>query len=169
MGDQDPNPPPEPQGGDDLARLNAALQKAREERKAADDRRKQVETKVAELTAQIEAQKATSEQERANLRRQVLEELRPRLVEQAVIAAGARQNAHDPSDLPRLLDLGSIKLGDDGSLDQEAVNSAVSDLLAKKPHLVRSAGPGPLPHPEPPAPQKADMNKLIRQAAGYER
>lgn len=56
-------------------------------------------------------------------------------------ALAAEAKFRDPKDAVAFLDLGSIKVGDDGSVDSEALTAALKTLAADKPYLLADDKP----------------------------
>lgn len=63
---------------------------------------------------------------------------------QALIAE-AKGRLADPSDAVAFLDVSDFRVGDDFTVDAEAISAAVSDLLTRKPHLKAAQGGAPAP------------------------
>lgn len=51
------------------------------------------------------------------------------------LRASATGKLADPSDAALYIDLTDFEVGDDGEVDSEALNDAITDLLTRKPHL----------------------------------
>jgi len=62
-----------------------------------------------------------------------------RILRSEVKAAAAGKLA-DPADALRLLDLDQFDVGDDGEVDEDAINEAIVDLIKKKPYLAAQGG-----------------------------
>ncbi|MFJ6579252.1 hypothetical protein ACIQMY_25235 [Streptomyces sp. NPDC091368] len=91
------------------------------------------------------------------------------LVQRAVraeVKALAAKGFADPSDAAAFLKLGDY-VDDAGEIDEKAIEKDLADLLKRKPHLAKEAGP---PSFDGGARRTADkppsMNDLIRQKAG---
>lgn len=83
----------------------------------------------------------------------------------AEVKALAASTFADPSDAAAFLNLAEY-VGDDGDIDSKGIESALADLLKRKPHLAKEAAP---PSFDGGARRTADkptsMNDLIRQKA----
>lgn len=66
----------------------------------------------------------------------------------AEVRAAAAGKLSDPSDALTFIDLSQFDVDDDGSVDQDEIASAISDLLTKKPYLAAQGGPKS-PKPDP--------------------
>jgi hypothetical protein len=131
--------------GDGLAdKGRAALAKERKARRDADKARKAAEKELADLKAANTAKKdgddatAAAEQTRRDAEAAALAKANARILAAEVRAAAAGQLA-DPADAARYLDLSEFEVGDDGSVDSEAITEAISDLIKKKPYLAAKA------------------------------
>lgn len=58
----------------------------------------------------------------------------------AEVKAAAVGKLNDPTDALTFLDLTSFEVGDDGSVDEAAIASAIDDLVSKKPYLAAQGG-----------------------------
>lgn len=111
------------------------------ERQARREAEKQLRDFQSRLAAMEEAQTKTAEE-----RAQLLEKQRE--LEQAALAAEFRAAATgklaDPTDVLNFIDLSGFEVGDDGTVDGDAISAAIADLVSKKPHLgARREDPGP--------------------------
>jgi hypothetical protein len=93
-----------------------------------------------------------------------------RLVAAEAKALAAAARFRDPGDAAAFLDLSSVKVGDDGSVDVDAVQRLLEELATSKPYLVDGNGQAPPGGfgggPRTPPPAGRNMNQLIREAAG---
>jgi hypothetical protein len=133
------------QGGDGLGdKGREALAKERKARRDADKARKAAEAKAADLEERLAAgaQQDQAQQDADKVRRDAetaaTAKANARILAAEVRAAAAGQLA-DPSDAARYLDLSEFEVGDDGSVDAEAITEAISDLIKKKPYLAAKA------------------------------
>jgi multidrug efflux pump subunit AcrA (membrane-fusion protein) len=105
------------------ADLKAAKAEAREAKKALED-----------ASASTEAEKAAREVERQALAK----------ANQRILSAEIRREATgklaDPNDALAFIDITEFDVNDDGEIDAEAIASAVTDLIARKPHLAAQRG-----------------------------
>lgn len=119
-----------------------ALDTMKAQRKAATDRAKAAEKRVAELEAaealkDKPADEQAIEKARAEARAETLKTADERIVK-ANLRAAATGKLADPSDVfayPKIIDLSSFEVDDDGEVDADALNEAIAALLEKKPHL----------------------------------
>lgn len=113
-----------------------ALEAMKAQRKAAQDEARALKAELeafkareagreAEHAAEVEKQKAKDEALSAANRRILSAELR----------AAAKGKLADPSDAGLFIDLSEFDVSDDGDVDTDALNSAIDDLLLRKPHL----------------------------------
>lgn len=58
----------------------------------------------------------------------------------AEVRVAAAGKLNDPADALAYIDLSSFEVGDDGSVDSDAIGSAISDLISKKPYLAAQGG-----------------------------
>jgi hypothetical protein len=126
------------QGGE--AALGDAGKKALDAMKA--DRNK-ARDEARRLREEFEAFKAKAEGREAE-HRQALEAQRIKdealaAANQRILSAEVRAQAagklNDPSDALAYIDLSSFEVGDDGAVDTNAIGSAITDLITKKPYL----------------------------------
>lgn len=119
-----------------------ALDTMKAQRKAAVDRAKAAEKRVVELEAaealkDKPADEQAIEKARAEARAETLKTADERIVK-ANLKAAATGKLADPSDVfayPKIIDLSSFEVDEDGEVDADALNDAIADLLAAKPHL----------------------------------
>lgn len=89
-----------------------------------------VDGKEAEHQAAAEAQKVRDEA-LATANKRILS---------AEVRAAAAGKLNDPSDALAYIDLTSFEVGEDGSVDADAIGAAVTDLISKKPYLAAQGG-----------------------------
>ncbi|MFJ9748879.1 hypothetical protein [Streptomyces chartreusis] len=125
-GDDDADPDGADELGDKGKRALASMKgKWRTER----DRRRDLERQLAEKDGADDAEQARRKAEteattRANAR-----------ILKAEIRAAAKGRLADPKDALTFLDLEQFEVGEDGEIDPEEVEEAISDLLKDKPYL----------------------------------
>jgi hypothetical protein len=140
---------------EDVARLQDALKKERDLRKAAEGQIKSTVTDTERAVAEAE------ERGRAAIRAEYGQQLAQTRFE----AEAARRNpGYDVAKALKYVNLAGF-LGEDGAPDAKAIAAAVADLVPE-------AATGPTPPPSfdggtrQAAPASASMTQLIRQAAG---
>lgn len=138
-----PAPAEKPEGNEDKPLGEAgekALAEWKKRAKAAEKQAKEYEQKVAE---QEEATKSEHEKALDKARKEAADaakaetvgEFRKRILRAEIRTAAAGKLA-DPSDAVALLDLDLDEVFDeDGEVKAEEINSAIADLLERKPHL----------------------------------
>lgn len=125
-GDDDADPEGADQLGDKGKRALASMKgKWRTER----DKRRELEQRLAEKDGADEAEQARRKAEadavaKANAR-----------ILKAEIRAVAKGRLADPKDALTFLDLDQFEVGEDGEIDPEEIEEAISDLLKDKPYL----------------------------------
>lgn len=133
-----------PDGGEDelgdagkqaLDRMKAKLKAERAARLAAEA--KLNETTPADDAERIQREADAKAAAKANAR-----------ILSAEVRAAAAGKLSDPSDALTFIDLSQFDVDDDGSVDQDEIASAISDLLTKKPYLAAQGGPKS-PKPDP--------------------
>lgn len=77
---------------------------------------------------------------RREARDETLKSVNERLL-RAELKAAAKGKLADPEDAHLFIKLSEFSVSDDGEVDSSALDSAVADLIARKPHL--AAGPAP--------------------------
>jgi hypothetical protein len=97
---------------------NAALKEAREAKAERDAVKAKLEGREAEYTAEVEKNKTRDE---AILR--------------AELKAAAKGKLADPADAALFLDTKQFEVDGNGDVDADALNTAIDDLIARKPHL----------------------------------
>lgn len=119
-----------------------ALQAEREARKTAERELKDLRSRIQ---AMEEAQNKTAEERAAleqqrELERAALSKANERILA-AEIRAAAKGELADPSDALTFIDRSTFEVGDDGSVDGDAIKSAISELLEQKPYLAARREP----------------------------
>lgn len=122
----------------------AALDKERKARRDAEKSRKAAEAELAALkaqqaasTQQDEAQQA-AEKTRRDAETAAVAKANERILK-AEIRAAAAGKLTDPADALAHLDLTQFEVGEDGSVDENEITEAISDLIKRKPYLAAKA------------------------------
>ncbi|MBD0838793.1 hypothetical protein [Streptomyces sp. TRM68416] len=125
-GDDDADPEGADQLGDKGRRALASMKgKWRTER----DKRRELEAKLAEKDGVDDA-----EQARRKAETEAMAKANTRILK-AEIRAAAKGRLADPKDALTFLDLDQFEVGEDGEIDPEEIEEAISDLLKDKPYL----------------------------------
>lgn len=136
---QDPppqDPPPDPDGTDALGDAGKrALDRMKASLKAERDARLKAE-------AERDAARGISEQEKAQRAAEAaaLAKANSRILRSEVRAA-AKGVLADPTDAYRFLDLDAFDVDQDGSVDEQAITDALTELVRTKPYLAAAASP----------------------------
>jgi len=129
----------------DAAALGDAGKKALDAMKAkwkdADKLAKDNAAALAALQAKLDGKEAehTAAQQAQRVKDEALAAANQRILK-AEIRAAAAGKLTDPADALAYIDLSSFEVGDDGSVDSDAIGSAISDLISKKPYLAAQGG-----------------------------
>lgn len=119
-----------------------ALAAERANVRAAKKESREIRAELAALKAQLEAKdKPADEQELDRVRREAATEATARAnarILRSEIKAAAAGKFADPADAIAFLNLDDFDVDENGDVDAEAIEDAISDLLTRKPHL--SAG-----------------------------
>lgn len=110
------------------AEKKAALAQAREARTALE--KLQAELALKDKPAEEQALEAA----KAEARAEAMSKANERILRSELRAAATGKLA-DPTDAALYIDLTSFEVGDDGDVDSDALNEAITDLLERKPHL----------------------------------
>lgn len=153
--DQAPDDTAPDQGGQDEGDkpLGPAGEKAyeaeKEKRRAAMQKVRERDARIAELEQQLAAANGETEDQRAQREAEsaALAKANTRILK-AEVRALASGKLSDPSDALTFLDLDQFEVGDDGDVDQQEIEEAISDLLDRKPYLAAQSGPKS-PRPDP--------------------
>lgn len=127
----------QPQGDEALGDAGKkALDAMKQERNSARDELKQIRDEFESFKAQAEGRQQEHEaaQREQQIKDQALAEANDRILKAEVRAAGASKLS-DPSDALRFIDTSEFEVGDDGSVDAQAINSAIDSLIENKPYL----------------------------------
>jgi len=134
----------DPDGADKLGDAGKkALDAMKAQRKAALEKARAAQEEAESLRAQLAAKDKSPEQQaldeaRSEGRKEAKATSDARIVRLSVKAAAAGKLA-DPSDALAFIDLKQFEVDDDGEVDSDALNEAIADLIAKKPHLAAGA------------------------------
>lgn len=161
------DPPPDPPAGDELGDAGkAALRAERQSRKEAEQAAKAAQAELSKAKADglslIETAKAEA---RAEARSEVLAEADKRII-RAEVKAAATGKLRRPEYALRLLDLDQFTVADDGAVDENAISSAIDELVKTDPDLAVNGKPGPLPGGGARPSSGTSMDDLIRRKAG---
>lgn len=109
--------------------------------KAAEQAAKERDATIAELQAKINGTEAdhAKAQEAQRVKDEALAAANARILKAEVRAAAAGK-LNDPADALAHIDLTSFEVGEDGDVDTDAIGSAISDLISKKPYLAAQGG-----------------------------
>lgn len=130
QGDDDADDDADPEGADALGdKGKRALASMKGKWRTERDKRRELEAKLAEKDGADDAEQARRKAEadataKANAR-----------ILKAEIRAVAKGRLADPKDALTFLDLDQFEVGDDGEIDPEEIEDAISDLLKDKPYL----------------------------------
>ncbi|WP_416394215.1 MULTISPECIES: hypothetical protein [unclassified Curtobacterium] len=132
-------------------------------------------------TAELERFKAEAESRGKPADEQAIDAARREAVAEALgkandrivrteIRAAAKGKLADPNDAFQFINVGDIDVDDEGNVDTDALDEAITDLLARKPYLAAETGrrftgsgdQGTKGGKQPPA--KPDANTLLRAA-----
>jgi hypothetical protein len=168
-----PDPPaPAPQPDEHLGETGKrALEDERRLRRTAEKQARDTAAELEKLRAasMSDQEKAVADAKKAG-RDEVLTVANRRIASAALVGEAAGKLVN-PALAPKLCDLGSIGVDDDGEPDMKAVKAAIADALKEYPELAVSgarngfgdAGQG---RRGSPANGNDDMNNLLRRAAG---
>lgn len=133
-------PPPE-----DTSGLKSALEKERDNVKAATQRATAAEQEAAKLRKDgADAVAQAKADGKAEAAREVRDELVPRL-QDSLITAAAADKFKNPKYAPKLIDRSLLKIDDDGNIDEGSLATALDKLLTDDPSLARGPAAPPLP------------------------
>jgi hypothetical protein len=126
-----------------------------------------LKTKAAEFDRLAEASKTEQEraveQARTEARTEALTVANTRIVSAEARALAAAARFRNPTDAVAFLDLKTVKVGDDGTPDSDALKAALATLAKDKPYLVEDEKPG---KPKPDLSQGASQGERAPGAAG---
>lgn len=147
-----PDPDADPPGTEALADPGKrALDTMKARAQAEKVKRIAAEQRIAELTAPKPGDELTPEQLREQIRAEVSAEFKLPLLKSSIRAAAGQ--FHDSADAVLNLDLTLFEADENNEFDAEEISAALTDLLAKKPWLGKTAGqPGDPRIPKVPAP-----------------
>lgn len=112
-----------------------ALEAEKDKRRKANEKLRAANARIAELTAPKDGEQ-TPEQVRAEIEREAAAKFNTRIVRAEVKAAAAATFA-DPEDAVAFLNLSDFEVDDNGDVDPADIEDALTDLLARKPHLAK--------------------------------
>lgn len=126
-----------------------AYEAEKEKRRAATQKVKERDSRIAELEQQLAAANGETEEQRTQREAEsaALAKANTRILK-AEVRALATGKLSDPSDALTFLDLDQFEVGDDGDVDQQEIEEAISDLLDRKPYLAAQSG-SKSPRPDP--------------------
>jgi hypothetical protein len=149
-----------------------ALDTMKAERKAAQEEARRIREEFEAFKAQAEGREKEfqAEQERRKVEAEALEKANDR-IRRAEVRAAAAGKLSDPADALRFIDVSSFEVGDDGEVDAEAINSAITDLINTKPYLAvqdskrfqGDADAGTRKEARPAQLSKADVDRLYAE------
>lgn len=113
-----------------------ALDRMKAEKRAAEQRAREIERELAALKAKLEGREAefAAEQERRRIEAEALAKADQRILKAEVKAAAAGV-LNDPADALHYIDLTQFEVGEDGEVDADAIKAAVESLAKSKPYL----------------------------------
>ena len=118
-----------------------AYEAEKEKRRAATQKVRERDARIAELEQQLAAANGETEEERTQREAEsaALAKANTRILK-AEVRALAAGKLSDPSDALTFLDLDQFEVDDDGDVDQQEIEEAISDLLDRKPYLAAQSG-----------------------------
>ena len=116
-----------------------ALDAMKAEKKAALAQAREARTALEKLQAELALKDKPAEEQaieaaKAEARAEAMSKANERILRSELRAAATGKLA-DPTDAALYIDLTSFEVGDDGDVDSDALNEAITDLLERKPHL----------------------------------
>lgn len=113
-----------------------ALDAMKAERRAAREQAAAEKARADALQAKLEGREAEHQQalEAQRIKDEALAVANQRILS-AEVRAQAAGKLNDPTDALAYIDLSSFEVSDDGSVDTDAIGSAINDLISKKPYL----------------------------------
>lgn len=135
---EDGEEPVDPQENEDKPlgpKGERALEAEKEKRRAAAAKLAAANARIAELEAPKEGDQ-TPEQLRAEIERETAAKYNTRIV-RAEVKAAATYLFADPDDAVAFLNLSDFDVDDNGDVDASDIEDALTDLLARKPHLAK--------------------------------
>lgn len=120
----------DPEGADQLGdKGKRALASMKGKWRTERDKRRELEQRLADKDGADDA-----EQARRKAEAEALAKANGRILK-AEIRAAAKGRLNDPKDALTFLDLDQFEVGEDGEIDPEEIEEAISDLLKNKPYL----------------------------------
>lgn len=118
-----------------------ALDAMKAERKAARDEATAAKAERDALQAKLDGKEAeyAAEQEKRLAEQAALAKANDR-IRKSEVKAAAKGVLADPQDAYKFLDLDAFEVDDDGNVDEDAIASALADLVKEKPYLAAQGG-----------------------------
>lgn len=140
-----------------------ALDRMKAERNEAKKAARERDAEIAELKRQIEAKDKTPEENeleaaRAEAREETLSKANERVLRSEVKSAAAGK-LRNPADALKLLDLKDFDVNEDGDVDTDQIQDAISDLLEEKPYLAAQGSNGSFDSGRGKQPRKKKLTK----------
>lgn len=140
-----------------------ALDRMKAERNEAKKAARERDAEIAELKRQIEAKDKTPEENeleaaRAEARAETLSKANERVLRSEVKSAAAGK-LRNPADALKLLDLKDFDVNEDGDVDTDQIQDAISDLLEEKPYLAAQGSNGSFDSGRGKQPRKKKLTK----------
>lgn len=140
-----------------------ALDRMKTERNEAKKAAREREAEIAELKRQIEAKDKTPKENeieaaRAEARAETLSNANERVLRSEVKSAAAGK-LRNPADALKLLDLKDFDVNEDGDVDTDQIQDAISDLLEEKPYLAAQGSNGSFDSGRGKQPRKKKLTK----------
>ncbi|MFC4494073.1 hypothetical protein ACFPA8_07995 [Streptomyces ovatisporus] len=129
-------PETDPAGADQLGDAGKkALDSMKERMKAERDKRRELEARLAELTAPKAATETPDlDAVRAEAAREATAKANARILKSELRAAATGKLA-DPADVHAFIDASKFEVDENGDVDAEEIADAIESLLTSKPHL----------------------------------
>ncbi|QDH85595.1 scaffolding protein [Brevibacterium phage 4C] len=140
-----------------------ALDRMKAERNEAKKAARERDAEIAELKRQIEAKDKTPEENeleaaRVEARAETLSKANERVLRSEVKSAAAGK-LRNPADALKLLDLKDFDVNEDGDVDTDQIQDAISDLLEEKPYLAAQGSNGSFDSGRGKQPRKKKLTK----------
>lgn len=162
-----PADPTKPATGDDDKPLGPpgekALEAIKEERRVLKEQLRSwsdLGVKPEEVAELLKTREGEAErQARREMERAAIAKANERLLA-AEVRAAAKGVLADPADALKFLDLSTVEVGDDGTVDSSAIEAAIGDLVKSKPYLAAAQGVGSWGSADP-GPRNGDVKGQI--------
>ncbi|QDH86178.1 scaffolding protein [Brevibacterium phage AGM12] len=140
-----------------------ALDRMKAERNEAKKAARERDAEIAELKRQIEAKDKTPEENeleaaRVEARAETLSKANERVLRSEVKSAAAGK-LRNPADALKLLELKDFDVNEDGDVDTDQIQDAISDLLEEKPYLAAQGSNGSFDSGRGKQPRKKKLTK----------